>query len=313
MTPLVSILIPAHNAEPWLAATLESALAQTWEQREIIVVDDGSTDGTLDAARRYAARRTGITVLARSHRGAGAARNAAMAAATGAYFQFLDADDLLAPDKLARQMALAATLAPDVVLCGTWSRFSTTPAEADFTPQPLCTDATPVDWMIAKFSRNAMMHPAAWLVSRELAQRAGPWDETLTLDDDGEYFSRIVLASRGVRCCREAVSFYRSGHAPTLSRGKSAAALASAYRSLDQSAGRLLDAENSPRTRRACATAYQQFIYDVYPRAAAERRRAAEQVVAWGGSDLPPPGGPRFQCARRLLGWRLARRLQIRF
>jgi glycosyltransferase involved in cell wall biosynthesis len=313
VTPLVSILVPAYNAEPWLAAALDSVRAQTWPRTETIVVDDGSTDGTLDVARRYEARGAGVSVLARPHRGASAARNTALAAATGAYFQFLDADDLLAPDKLERQMRLAASLPPDFALCSAWSRFAATPADADFGPQPLCTDAAPIEWMIAKFGRNAMMHPAAWLISRSLATRAGPWDETLTLDDDGEYFSRVVLASGGVRCCRDAVSYYRSAHARTLSRSKSRAAWTSAARSLELTSTRLLAAENSARTRRACATAYQQYIYDAYPHAADFRRRAAKKVVELGGSDLTPPGGPKFHWARRVLGWRAARRLQTWF
>ena len=307
--PLVSILIPCHNAAPWLAQTLESALAQTWPHTEIIVVDDGSRDDSASLARAFIPR--GIRLIEQTNRGASAARNAALAAARGDYFQFLDADDLLAPGKLAHQMKLAAaTAGADVILCGTWSRFTRTPADADFTPQPLCADATSIDWVVTKFEQNAMMHPAAWLTPRALAERAGPWDESLSLDDDGEYFTRVVLASRGVRFCREAVSFYRSGLSGSLSGAKSERAWASAFRSLELSSGRLLAREDTPRTRHACATAFQRYIYESYPRAAECRDRAAAQVAVLGGSTLLPPGGPKYRWARRLLGWRLAKRLQ---
>ena len=57
------------------------------------------------------------------------------------------------------------------------------------------------DLVVRKFEHNAMMHPWAWLPSRALARKAGPWDESLSLDDDGESFTRVVLASPGVRCC----------------------------------------------------------------------------------------------------------------
>ncbi len=308
MSPLVSILIPCHNAASWLAETLESALAQTWTPTEIIVVDDGSRDDSLSIARRFEAR--GLRILSQPNRGASAARNAALAASRGEWLQFLDADDLLAPDKLARQLRLAADVGDGTMICGTWSRFTRTPADADFTPQLLCADLPPVEWVTAKLGHNAMMHPAAWLTPRTLAERAGPWDETISLDDDGEYFTRLVLASRGVRFCREAVSFYRSHLPGSLSGTKSEGAWASAYRSLELSAARLLRAEDSARTRRAAATAFQQFIYEAYPHAAEYRRRAAARVAALGGSELRPEGGPRFQLARRLLGWRLAKRLQ---
>ena len=306
MTPFVSILIPCHNAAPWLAETLESALAQTWPHREIIVVDDGSSDDSASLARTFAPR--GIRLVEQPNRGASAARNHALRLSSGDYLQFLDADDLLAPDKLAQQVQLAA--AADVVLCGTWSRFTRTPADADFTPQPLSADAAPIDWLVTKFGQNAMMHPAAWLTPRALAERAGPWDESLSLDDDGEYFTRVVLAAREVRCCREAVSYYRSGLPGSLSGTKSERAWASAFRSLELSSARLLARADTPRTRQACAAAFQRFIFESYPRAAECRGRAAARVKALGGSDLPPPGGPKFRWARRFLGWRLAKRLQ---
>jgi glycosyltransferase involved in cell wall biosynthesis len=308
MAQLVSIVIPAFNAAPWIGKTIESALAQTWPHIEVFVVNDGSTDDTMSIARQYESER--LRVITQSNAGASAARNTGLSAATGDYIQFLDADDLLATDKIERQMNLASTIGSDFALCANWSRFTSSTGDADFTPQPLCADMAPVDWVVKKFEHNAMMHPAAWLISRPLATQVGPWDESLSLDDDGEYFTRIVLASQGVRHCREATSFYRSQLLGSLSGTKSEKAWDSAYRSLAQSAQRLHLVENSPRTRHACATAFQRYIYDTYPRAPQCRRLATTQVEALGGSNVAPEGGPKFQRVRRLLGWRLAKRLQ---
>ncbi|MBL9216331.1 MAG: glycosyltransferase [Opitutaceae bacterium] len=309
MPPLVSIIIPCHNAAPWLAETLASALAQTWPQKEIIVVDDGSTDDSAAVVRGFAPR--GVRLVSQPNAGAAAARNRGWREARGDFLQFLDADDLLAPDKIARQVEAAAAGGADCAYSAAWHRFTRTPAEADQTPQPLCADLDPLEFALRKFERNAMMHPAAWLVPRPLAERAGPWDEALSLDDDGEYFLRVVLAARAVRYVPDAVSYYRSGLAGSLSGSKSEAAYASAYRSLDLSTRRVLARADTPRARRACATALQLFIYESYPRAAACRRAAAARVAALGGSDLPPPGGPKFRLACRLLGWRLAKRLAL--
>src|SRR5207344_1733600 len=93
MRPLVSILVPCYNSQAWIDRTLESALAQTYPRCEIIVVDDGSTDGTLTRMRGYEAR--GVRVVTQANRGASAARNRAQAEASGELIQFLDADDLL--------------------------------------------------------------------------------------------------------------------------------------------------------------------------------------------------------------------------
>src|SRR6266404_9653868 len=105
MKPLVSILIPAYNAEPWIADTIQSALGQTWARKEIIVVDDGSTDRTLSVARRSASK--SVSVVTQKNQGAAAARNKAFEICQGDYIQWLDADDLLSPDKIAKQMEAA--------------------------------------------------------------------------------------------------------------------------------------------------------------------------------------------------------------
>src|SRR5262249_57060076 len=108
MKPLVSILTPAYNAAEWIADTLESAVAQTWPRKEIIVVDDGSRDRTLSIAQRFVSR--GVKVLSKANAGAAAARNTALSISHGDYIQWLDADDLLAPDKVASQIETTARL-----------------------------------------------------------------------------------------------------------------------------------------------------------------------------------------------------------
>jgi len=103
MKPLVSILIPAYNAEKWIAYTLQSAVAQTWPRKEIIVVDDGSRDRTAEVVRGFASK--GVAVLSTENRGLLAAQNHGFQFCQGDYIQWLDADDLLAPDKIERQLA----------------------------------------------------------------------------------------------------------------------------------------------------------------------------------------------------------------
>src|ERR1700739_1031893 len=122
MKPLVSILIPAYNSGQWIGDTLCSAIAQTWKPKEIIVLDDGSTDRTLEVARQFESK--GVQVFTQANQGAAATRNAAFKLSHGDYIQWLDADDLLSPDKIARQMTVAEQLANKLTLlsCG-WSSF----------------------------------------------------------------------------------------------------------------------------------------------------------------------------------------------
>lgn len=105
MTSLVSILIPCYNAERWIAQAITSALEQTWSQKEIIVVDDGSTDGSLAVIRSFADR---IRWETGPNRGGNAARNRLLELARGEWVQYLDADDYLLPSKVAQQMEFVA-------------------------------------------------------------------------------------------------------------------------------------------------------------------------------------------------------------
>ena len=307
--PLVSILIPCYNAAPWLAATLESALAQTWRNTEIIIVDDGSTDSSRDIAQPFTAR--GVQLIAQPNAGASAARNRALRAARGDYFQFLDADDLLSPNKLAAQLAVLADRAPGSLATCRWGRFEHNLDNARFVDEVVFRDFAPVEYLLLHTREARMMHPAAWLVPRSVADCAGPWDERLSLNDDGEYFARVVLASAGIAFTPDpaAASYYRSGIGNSLSQRRSAAALASLALSAELITAHLTAAEDSLRTRAALADYWQRLVYELYPGDVTASRAASLRVRDLGGSRLPPPMGARQRLLSRLLGWRLVRRL----
>ena len=312
MPPLVSILIPAYNAAPWIGETLASALSQTHPNIEIIVVDDGSTDDTLALARTRATRHPGrIRIVAQPNAGAAAARNHALRLAQGQFIQYLDADDLLAPDKIALQLARLDSAPLLTISCGPWGRFTTDPAAAVFAPEENWCDSAPLDWLRLNFAGRGMMPPAAWLLPRALADRAGPWDETLSLNDDGEYFCRVLLASSAVVFAPGARSLYRSGLAGSLSRSRSRRAWDSAWHSHEACARHLLASDDSPATRRACADLFIRLAYALYPNAPDLVRACEQRAAAVGGSFLRPDGGRSFRLTASLLGWRTARRLQI--
>jgi hypothetical protein len=304
-TPDASILIPCRNARATLAATLGSALAQEGIDREIIVVDDGSSDGSLEVARGFETR--GVRVIEGPRLNASAARNRAIRESRGRYLQFLDADDLLAPDKIRRQIdALEGD--QGYVASARWARFPHDVADAVFADDGQLHDWTPTEWLLAHCS-GQMMHPGAWLVPREIAEEAGPWDESLTLNDDGEYFARVVAASKGIKCVPEAVSFYRTSPAPTLSKRRGETAFASLWGSVRKTGDVMLALEDSAASRQAVADMCQRFIFEVYPSAANERAAAAEVVSQLGGSVVQPPFGPVSRLLSKLTGWRLALQL----
>ena len=305
--PLVSIIIPCYNAGHWLAATLESALAQTHPHTEIIVVDDGSRDDSLTLARSFESR--GVRVVTQTNAGASAARNHGLRLARGDFIQFLDADDLLAPDKIELQMHALEESGPDMLVSASWGRFSYEPEQAHFIPQAVAQARTGVEFLQLHFETGSMMQPGAWLASRHLLDRVGPWNETLSLNDDGEYFSRVMLAARGLLHIAGARCFYRSSVSGSLSRRTDPAAFTSLFRSVELITRLLLATDNSPRTRAACAYAWMKTAFEVYPPMPTLADEAVARSRALGGTSRSLPGSGRFQLAASIVGWRLARRL----
>jgi len=310
MAPLVSILIPAYNAERWIGETIRSALAQTWPRKELIIVNDGSRDRTLEVARQFASGN--VLVVTQQNQGASAARNKAFELCQGDYIQWLDADDLLAPDKIARQMEAATELkSRRTLISSAWGYFIYSRNRASFVPTALWCDLASVEWLIRKIGQNLQMPPATWLVSRELTHAAGSWDTRLSFDDDGEYFSRVVLASDAIRFVPEAKAFYRVSGSGSLSdfdqsRGK----LASLFLSMQLHIGYLRALEDSERTRAACLNYLQRRFFRFYP----EQTRLVDelqQLATTLGGRLQIPQLPwKYSLMQKLLGWTLTKRVR---
>ena len=310
MTPLVSVLIPAFNAQTWIGDAIASALAQTWPRLEIIVVDDGSTDATLTAARRFESAR--VMVMTQMNQGAAAARNAALSSAQGDYIQWLDADDLLDRHKVARQIAAARQSAgPTTLLSGAWGRFMYRPDRAEFSPTALWADLSPLDWLLLKLGRNLYMQTGSWLVSRELTDAAGPWNTGLLGDDDGEYFCRVLMASDGVRFVPQSRMLYRMAGSDTLSHvGGSNRKMDAHFHSVYLHIAYLRSLEDSPRTRAACVTYLQNSLIHVFPERPDLVRQAEDMAAALGGR-LDTPRLPRkYSPIAGLFGVAAAKRLQ---
>jgi len=303
--------VPAYNAERWIAETLASATGQTWTRTEVIVVDDGSRDATLEVARRFESGR--LKLLSQENQGAAAARNKAYSLCQGDYIQWLDADDLLHPEKVARQIACAPEIdSGGTLLSGSWGRFLHRPHRAEFVPTGLWEDLSPAEWLLRKLEENVYMQTATWLVPRDTTERAGPWDTQLLGDDDGEYFNRVLLQSRQVRFVREAKVFYRISGTTSLSYiGRSDRKMNAQLRSMKLTVDYLRGLDDSPRARAACLTYMQNWLTSFYPQRpdiVAELEAIAREL---GGNLTEPKFSWRYAWIARLFGPSVGRRAQV--
>lgn len=180
----VAIVVPAWNAERTLAETLSSA-TQEPEAREIVVIDDGSTDGTLSVARRFDPR---VRVLTVPNGGVSAARNLGIAETTADWLLFLDSDDLLVAGTLAQRLAVAGVSDADAVVTD-WEEIADNGAGAVTPGARRCVDwdAIGIDAEIA-IARSVWATTAAILYRRDLVQRIGGFRADLPVIQDARFF-----------------------------------------------------------------------------------------------------------------------------
>jgi glycosyltransferase involved in cell wall biosynthesis len=180
VNPLISVMIGVYNAAPYLGEAIESVLAQDYEPLELIVVDDGSNDGSGEVAQRYPE----VRYAYQENAGNGAARNTAVAAATGQLFAFLDADDRFTPGKLTLQKAaLDDDPALDMVFGHVREFFS--PELAEATRKSLRPPAPePMPWTA----------PNLMLIRRASFERVGAFSSTLRVGVTVDWYARAAEA-----------------------------------------------------------------------------------------------------------------------
>lgn len=300
--------MPCHNAAPYVGAALDSVLAQTYKNLEIIVVNDGSTDGSAEVLERY--RERGVRVINQDNRGQCAAANRAFAESTGEYIKFFDADDLLSPEMIERQMDRLSGRT-DAVASAEWGRFHGDLSTFKSNPQSVWRNMEPTEWLVEAWrDARPMMQCALWLFPRPILVQCGGWDEELSLINDFEFFARVLCHSKEVLFTPGAVLYYRSGISGSLSGQKGRRAVESQYHSLLRGTGHLLARRQDPAAKLSCANMLQDFIYTYYPDHADLRTKLAQRLLELGGSDLTPDGPPRFHQLRRFIAWKFARRIQ---
>lgn len=312
LKPLISILIPVYNSEHWVAESLRSAIDQTWEPKEIIVVNDGSTDQTLAVLRQFES--DVVRVVTQKNQGAAAARNRAFSESRGRYIQWLDADDVLAPDKIVRQMQVLEQCGGDerLLLSGPWGKFLYRQQRAEFVPNALWSDLSPTEWMVRKMEQNLYMQTATWLVSREMTTMAGPWDTSLLGDDDGEYFCRVMMASTGIRFVPEAKVYYRASGSHSLSYiGRSEAKITAHWRSMELHIGYLRSLDDSERVRQACVQYLQNWLILFYPERPEIVTKAQSLANELGRELRVPELSWKYAWLQPVFGWNVAKHASL--
>ncbi|MEE9168922.1 MAG: glycosyltransferase [bacterium] len=201
--PLVSVTIPTYNRESFIAECVESVLAQTFSDFELIVVDDGSTDRTETVVGRYSDK---IRYLRQEQRGPAAARNSGIRDASSEWLSFLDSDDLWLPRKLELQMEYLRN-SPDTKICYTeeiWYRRGRR-------VNPAQKHRKYSGWIYQKMLPLCIVSPSSVMIHRSVLEKVGLFDEELPACEDYDLWLRIGLRYP-IALIPEALIIKRNGH-----------------------------------------------------------------------------------------------------
>ena len=300
--PRVTIAIPCFNAERWIAACVESALAQSWPEKEIVVVDDGSTDGSLGILEKLG---TSIRLIRSDHRGGNHARNEALRHANGEWLQFLDADDYLEPAKLSQQFAESDGGAnADVIYSATWmedtGNQSREPSEID-----------PNLDIFGQWLAWQLPQTGGCLWRKSALETLGGWRADQPCCQEHELYLRAMQAGLRFVFAPTPHAVYRLWSEETVCRRdprlviRVKTELIDALQAWMQERG-LWKAEHTRVAGRACFEMSRTLAKSDLPQAAAyHRERAARGLIHLAG-----PAAPRsYRVAHRLLGFAGAEKL----
>lgn len=309
-TVQISIIIPAWNAERYIAETLDSLLLQSFCDFEVIVVDDGSTDETVAVVNAIQDSR--IRLFTQTNSGQSAASNFGCRQARGRFLKFLDADDLLNPEHLEAQFKAVTNYPGHLASCN-WGYFRDDPRTVVARKEHVQRDySSGLEWLVDCLTVDeGMMGAWLWLIPRDVWNRCGGWCEELSLNNDFDLSIRLLLNSAGVRYAPDALYCYRKGVIGSLSGVYSRRGLQSALRTTQLGTASLLNAEDSPRIRKICADRFQDWLFQFYPQHADLVAAAEAAIAELGGSDKLPGGGLGQKLLTPILGWKAVRRLQV--
>lgn len=193
--PLISVIVPAYNCAAYLGSALDSIFAQSYPQLEVLVVDDGSTDGTVAVAQRYGER---VRVISQTNAGPAAARNRGLASARGEFIAFLDGDDLWLEGKLLQQARYLLRRPEASIVYGHFHRWESRP-DGSFSPaDEFATGATEESldpalsgWIYHRLLIDSEVHIITALIRATVIDEIGIFDETLKVGEDYDFWLRV--------------------------------------------------------------------------------------------------------------------------
>lgn len=298
----VSILIPCYNSELFVKETLNSCVQQTYPNVEVILVDDGSTDKSFEIAKKFESN--DIKVFRQTNSGACAARNLAFRESSGDYIVYLDADDIISPTFVEEHMIRLEYSNDRCVSFGKWDRFRMSMDESEFPFRNVYKDyEDSFDLLLDLWTTGEMLQTTCYMVPRQLVIESGGWNEKVLLNQDGEFFSRILMIAKSAFFIPQARVYYRIGEYMTVSKANSEKKIASLlYTFINYSKNALVHKDNE-KVRKALSYNFTYFIYlygNSYP---SLYKIAEDEISKLGVGYQVRSKSPRVKLISKIIGF----------
>lgn len=305
---LVSIIIPVFNASLFLKETVNSCLSQQGDfDVEIILIDDHSGDDSWIIMQNIQENnRNVVRIYKNDGKGANRARNYGFKLSKGDYIQNLDADDLLGEDKIANQLNILKSSSQYSLSFTGWTKFYKTTKNLTIHKQAINKSYDkPYQWLLDSWNGGGMAIPAVWLMSRELAQKSGFWNESLTVNQDGEYFSRVILNSDRILFEEKSIVYYRFGNPNSTSQRKDSIekcqSLLDSFKMYELNISAYAD---KSEVKKALANNYLKFLYNYDRSIPSLSERAWNNFYALEVGEPWCVGGGLFKSMCKVIGFK---------
>jgi len=302
---LVSVIIPCFNAEMWLREAIDSCLQQTYPEIEIVVIDDGSTDNSLEIIKSYGDK---LIWESGSNRGGNYARNRGLALSSGEYIQYLDADDYILPEKIEREVRFLEETRADVVY-GDW-RYKRHLPDGTSVLEDIKVCGPKEDFLESLLADDRWVPPVALLFTRAAVANISGWDESLKVGQDRDFFIALALNRAKFLYQSGCYSIYRRPPQLTVTSLSKVRWLENHCLVLEKAERKLSQlGPLSTRYRKALATSYFFMAKDYKAIDHSQYLGLLEKTILLD-PKFEGRGGVGYQLVQRLFGLRLAEKIQ---
>lgn len=304
--PLVSILIPLYNAEQYIEETITRALKQTYPNIELIIVDDHSTDNSLEIAQKHSSDK--IHIYTNPNKGGNSARNYAFQMCNGEYIKFMDADDYCTDDMIEKQMERMLADGDKDTLIFSPVKMLYPDGRLFLPPREIDKDYVPgIELLIDIWRGKGWNCPHCHLLHRELFIKSGGWNETVIKNQDGEFFARVAAKASKSLSVKSVFAIWRqtgTGVSSQLSLATQKSILMT-YKVITRL---ILEYDDCYNNRYDCAKYIGNFVYNNYPKMSPIMPQVYE-ILDYLEQPLILPGRRILKIMKAIIGWKNSLRI----